>query len=300
MRMGVCLAVVWSLCGSAAGIAADDLQAMIEKSAAKFSEAFSKQDAAAIAGLFTPEAEYVDADGEIFHGRRAIAAEYAARFAAVRPGKLVIELLSLRPIAEGVVAEDGLARFLPEAGGATSFSRYAATHVRQADGTWLMASVRELEPARMTAHDQLLSLSWLVGRWREEVDGLVIATEWKWTPDENFLMSEFSVQRGRDIVMRGTHRVGWDAEQQQFRSWIFDVAGGFGEGSWRRNEDGSWSVQLTRIDADGTRQSSRLTFAAHGRDGLQLTQDQIVQGGASGVGSSHLMVRQPPAPEKVE
>lgn len=282
------------------GLAADDLQATIEKSAAKFSEAFSKQDAAAIAGLFTPEAEYIDADGDIFHGRRAIAAEYAARFTVGRPGKLEIELLSLRPVAEGVVTEDGVARFTPEEGTATSFSRYTATHVRQPDGTWLMASVRELEPSRMTAHDHLLSLSWLVGRWREEDEGLVITTEWKWTPDENFLMSEFTVQQGRVVVMQGTHRVGWDAEQQQFRSWIFSAAGGFGEGSWRQNEDGSWSVQLTRIDAEGTRQMSRLTFASHGHESFRLTQDQIVQGGVTLPGTTHLMVRQPPAPEAAE
>jgi uncharacterized protein (TIGR02246 family) len=92
------------------------LQQIVEQSAHRFAEAFEQRDAAAIAELFTEQAEYVDASGMIFHGRPAIGAEFAAAFAAQPPGKMTIELISIRPIAVGVMVEDGVSSFTPGGG----------------------------------------------------------------------------------------------------------------------------------------------------------------------------------------
>jgi uncharacterized protein (TIGR02246 family) len=156
------------------------LQKIVEQSANRFVEAFKRRDAAAIASLFTEAAEYVDASGMIFHGRSAIQAEFAATFAAGAPGTMQVKLTSIRPIAEGVLVEDGVSSFTPEGGGPASPTRYTATHVKQPDGKWLLASVRELDAGRMTSHARLQLLAWLLGDWHEDVGGSATSTVWKW------------------------------------------------------------------------------------------------------------------------
>ncbi len=275
---------------------ATDLQKIVTAAADQFAKAFEARDAKMLAALFTVEAEYIDGDETVFHGRSAIEAEYTASFATDPAGTLDIDLLSIRPIAAGVLVEDGLSSFRPKASGPSVQTRYTATHVKQADGTWLLASVRELGSPIMTPHDRLEVLAWLVGRWREDVDGSVINTEWKWTEDGNFLVSDFSVKRLGDTEWKGTHRVGWDAERKQFRSWVFDSAGGAAEGSWCANEDGGWSVTITGIDPEGVRVSSVLSYLADGADAIVVAQEQRVRGGVTLPGTSHRVVRQPPTP----
>lgn len=275
---------------------ASALQAAIEQAAKRFSKAFKDRDASALAAQFTPEAEYVDSSGTIFHGREAIAAEYASAFALHPPGELEIEILSIRPIAQGVVVEDGLSTFRAVEGGLSTRTRYSATHVQQPDGSWLMASVRELAALRTTPHDHLKTLSWLQGGWREEVGGTSIATDWKWSEDGNFLISEFELRDVNGVSLKGTHRIGWDAERKQFRSWVFDSTGGSAEGWWTAGEDGIWSVQFSGVDAEGRRTASVLTYSHDVADGLVVTQDQRTLAGVRLPSITHRVVRQPPAP----
>lgn len=274
------------------------LQTAIVQAADRYSDAFKDKDAGAIAELFTAEAEYVDATGTVFHGRKAIEAEFAASFAAGAGGLLGVEIISIRPIATGVVVEEGISKLRTDENAIPSLMRYTATHVRQPDGSWLLASVRELGPPPASPHDQLLSLAWLEGRWREEVGGTSTTTEWKRSNDGNFLISEFSVEDIQGVPLRGTHRIGWDAERKQFRSWVFDSSGGWAEGWWTPGDDGSWSVQLSGVDVAGARQASVLTYFRDGADGLVITQDQRIRGGVSLPAVTHRVLRQPPAPGK--
>ena len=272
------------------------LQAVAAESAKRYAKAFADRDAKAIAGLFTPEAEYIDATGTIFHGRPAIEAEYSATFAVEPPGTIEIELISLRPVAAGLLVEDGITTFRPKDGKVQSRSRYTATHVKQSDGTWLLASVRELDAAQITPHDRLQQLSWLLGRWHEELDGNVVTTEWKWSDNGNFLISEFTVRKSRDATWSGTHRVGWDAERRQFRSWIFESSGGASEGWWKLNDAGAWTIRLDGVDAAGVRSSSTLTYELDGARGLVISRGESVRDGVNVPGSTHRVVRQPPSP----
>jgi uncharacterized protein (TIGR02246 family) len=274
------------------------LQTVVSSAAEKFAKAFAARDAKAIAALFTPEAEYVDSSGTVFHSRKAIEAEYAASFAATPPGKIDIEIISIRPVAEGLVVEDGVSVFQPTGEGPSSQTRYTATHVRQADGSWLLASVRELEPAAISPHDRLKSLAWLLGRWRQEGDGSLIDTEWKWSEDGSFLVSEFSAKQSSGDMLQGTQRVGWDGERQQFRSWVFVSTGGSADGWWTPGEDGTWSVQLNGVEPDGSRMATLLKYDRDGKDALVISQEQRVVNGQSLPAFSNRVVRQPPAPAK--
>jgi len=287
-------------------VAADPDKAAIEASVAqavdRYEKAFKARDAKAIAALFTPEAEYVDSLGTVFHGRDAIEGEYVANFQVDPPGTIDIEVVSIRPISAGVVIEDGISTFRAEKneavtkGAAGSQVRYSAMHVRQADGTWLMASVRELDAPVVTPHGRLQALAWLEGNWREELEGTVVETTWKWSEDGNFLLSEFSVKRSGQIQMKGTHRLGWDAERKQFRSWIFDSTGGAADGWWSAVDEGAWSVQLSGVDTSGARISSLATYLRDGADAIVISQEQRSRGGLSLPGNTHRVVRQPPAP----
>jgi uncharacterized protein (TIGR02246 family) len=273
------------------------LKKIVADSAAKYSALFEKSDAAGMAALFTLEAEMVDASGVVFHGRAAIEAEFAASFEAGNKGKLEIQVTSIRPIADGVVVEEGATTFRPaETDGQVSQSRYVALHVRGADGAWLMAAVRELAPPELSAHEQLKSLAWLAGDWREEVAGSVTKTSWKWSDDGVALLGSFTIKGALGDVRTGSHRIGWDAERKQFRSWIFDSTGGFLDGWWAPALDGSWSVTLQGTDAEGARISGAITYTREGADRLTIEQTNRVRGGIGLPPVANKVVRQPPAP----
>lgn len=271
-----------------------DEQAIVEKSVEAFARAFNQQDVKALAELFTEEAEYVDSSGLVFHGRSVIAAEFAAAFSMREQGTTSVELVSIRPIAKDAIVEEGVSTFQPKGEGPASQTRYVAIHVKQNDG-WQIASVRELKAGEMTHHARLYALSWLLGAWHEDVDGSVVRTEWKWSDNGNYLLSNFAVRQGTGEAWEGLHRIGWDAERQQFRSWVFEANGGVMEGWWRENVDGSWSVALSGVDAGGVRRSVLFTYEADGPEAIRVSQSQRVVGGVSLPGSVHRIVKQPPA-----
>lgn len=274
------------------------LQKSIQASADKYIAAFAARDAKAIAALFTPEAEYIDADGLVFHGRDVIQAELEANFAANPPGTVAIEFISIRPIAPGIVTEEGISTFTAKDEAGVARNRYSATHVKQPDGSWLMAGVRELGPAELSPHERLKALAFLEGKWREEADSGVVSTEWKWSEDGNFLLARFSISGADNFSLNGTHRIGWDAERKQFRSWIFDASGGFAEGTWTLESDGSWSVHLTGINAQGQRRAGHLVYAPDGKDALVISSIMNSVNGVTLPDYSRRIVRQPPAPAK--
>lgn len=274
----------------------ETLQQVVESAGAKFAKAFDGQDAKALAALFTPSAEYVDSTGVIFHGRDTIEAEYSSAFEVRPPGTLTLELLSIRPIADGIVVEDGVSTFTPKDEGPSSRMRYTATHVKQADGSWLLASVRELEAPVLTPHDRLLALAWLLGKWRDETDGQVARTEWKWSESGNYLEANFRVSEQDEPVLEGTHRIGWDGQHERFRSWVFLSNGNFATGLWNEDTDGNWNVALAGTSTDGTATSSLMTYVRDGDDAVGVYQTQRIAGGESLPSRSIRVVRQPPAP----
>jgi len=284
------------------GLAAEpdprQLQAMVQDSVDQYVKAYTERNVPGLMALFTPEAEFINSDGVIFHGKGAIEAEFAASFQVTPPGTLEIELLSIRPVAAGIVTEDGLTRFIGSNGEKMgSTTRYTALHVLQPDGSWLLASVRELQQEQPSPHQQLLQLSWLLGRWHEDVNGVTIETRWDWSADGQYLISEFQVTGLPGGPLKGTHRIGWNAERRQFRSWVFDADGSVSEGWWQPVSEDTWSVTLQGVDDQGTRRSSVLRYTQTNQNVLVVEQAETVRGGVSLPGSSHRIVRQSPEPQ---
>lgn len=277
--------------------AAPALEKLVVEAAGRFEKAFAARDPQAIGKLFTEEAEYVDASGLVLHGRDAITAEYTAHFEVSPPGAISVEIVAIRPVAKGVLTEEGVSTFEAPDAGPTTQTRYTATHVRQEDGTWLIASLRELEDAVMTPHERLKRLGWLIGAWQEEDEATIVRTTWKWSDNENFLLSEFSAREGETVLLEGTHRIGWDAERKQFRSWIFDSNGGAVDGWWTEGDDGVWRVRLSGVDAEGERVQTTATYFRDGADAIVISQEDRSEGSLQLPGSSHRVVRQPPGPQ---
>jgi uncharacterized protein (TIGR02246 family) len=275
-----------------------DLQKQITAAAERFQQVFEKRDAKALSELFTAEGEYVDDTGEVFHGRKAIEAEFAAAFQILPPGSISVELLSIRPIAPGVVVEDGIATIEPKDKGTQTQTRFTATFVKQSDGSWLRASVRELSSGDATPGERLKALAWLAGRWRQESESGKVDTEWGWSDDRNFLISRFSASQPNAATLEGTHRIGWDGERGQFKSWMFTSTGGFAEGYWSVDQSGKWSVHLEGVDPDGQRMSTVISYVRDGSDAMVISQERRTVGSATLPALTHRVVRQPPAPAR--
>jgi uncharacterized protein (TIGR02246 family) len=268
----------------------------IEKSADAFTEAFNKGDAKAIAALFTPEAEYVDGFGRVFHGRDEIETLFAEAFKDDSGMKIVIDMESVRLVSAGVLIEEGATRIESKDDAPLTQSRYIVLHARQPDGKWLMASCRTTRDVPITPHERLKALDWLVGKWVDESPESVVETTWRWSDDGNYLLGDFDIRIPSGVAMKGTQRIGWDAFRQQFRTWVFDSQGGFTEGIWTATEDG-WIVKATGVSSDGDEASSTNVYTRAGNEAFFWASKDRVEGGEVLPDVEVKVVRAAPEPE---
>jgi uncharacterized protein (TIGR02246 family) len=97
-------------------------------SAMEFTQAFNRGDASGIAALLTPDCDYDDEAGNIYHGRQQIMKEYADFFSRNPGAKMEIHIDSIRQISPDAAIEDGTATvMLPK--GPSSASQYLVVHV---------------------------------------------------------------------------------------------------------------------------------------------------------------------------
>jgi len=260
------------------------------------------QDGKAIAAAFTPTGEFIDGDGNVFHGRAAIEAEFAALFKVNPKGNVAITPTELRAIAPGIVVEEGAVTIGPgdpaaSAAVPATTVGYTIVHVKQTDGNWLMASVRSKGDEATTTHGQLRQLEWIIGDWVEERGDSVVRTSARWSDDKNFILTDFQVQIAGRRALNGTTRIGWDASIARFRSWVFDTTGGHASGLWTRLDD-RWVVKLTGVGADGDIGTATNIFIP-GDDGsvTLMSVDRIV-GDEAAPDTTVRMVRRPPEPKK--
>jgi uncharacterized protein (TIGR02246 family) len=234
---------------------ADD-EAAIRKSDVAYVEAYNKQDAKALAALWSPEAVYVDPETETeIVGREAIEKEFADTFSSQKNAKLEIKADAIKFMSPNVAVESGLARITrPDA--EPDESNYSALYVKH-DGTWFLDRVTEEETplapvAPPSNYEHLKDLEWMVGSWidQDDTDHVMIQTDCNWTKNKNFITRSFAVVVGDKVDMSGIQLIGWDPVAKQIRSWVFDSDGGFGEGKWSKKGKG-WVVQQTGTLPDG-------------------------------------------------
>jgi uncharacterized protein (TIGR02246 family) len=271
---------------------ADDANA-IAALVASFTKAFNAGDAKAAAATFAEDALVVDEEGQRTEGRARIQDSLAASFAGSPRGTIAISTEALRFLGPDTALEEGRTTITPAMGTTPEISRFTVVYVKHG-GHWLQSAVRDERAHDLTPHDRLKELEWLVGDWINESQDAVVHTICKWTSDGNFLVREFTMKTHGKPVLSGTQRIGWDPTRHQFKTWIFDSEGGFGEGYWTRNGD-QWVIKAEGVRQDGKHASATNIITRLGKDraSWQSVDRTIGEAAVPGV-DEFTIVRKPP------
>lgn len=225
-------------------------ESLIRSSADAFLGAFNRNDAKALAALWTPAGTMSDENGEIFKGRDAIRTEYENFFRANPGAKINVRIKSIHFPTPTVAEEDGVAQVSLPGGSAPVASRYTAIHVRH-EGAWLMASVRESRIEFSSNFVRLKELDWFIGDWKTVRDETTVRMSFRWVANRSFVQQNFSVSDNGIVTSSGVQMIGFDPEAGQIRSWSFDSNGGFGTGLWSPTNDG-YRIISRGVLPDGT------------------------------------------------
>ena len=165
-------------------------------------------------------------------------------------------------------------------------------------GQWLQSAVRDEIAHDLGPHERLKELEWLLGDWINESQDAFVNTSCKWSDDGNFLIREFTMKTQGQPVLSGTQRIGWDAVKRQFKTWIFDSQGGFGEGYWTKDGD-RWLIKAEGVRQDGKPASATNIITRMGKDRIGWQSVDRTLGGAAIAGIDEFtLVRKPPEPGK--
>jgi uncharacterized protein (TIGR02246 family) len=259
-----------------------------------FARAYNAGDAAAAAATFAEDALVVDEQGDRTEGRAAIKAQLAASFAASPGTRIAIQADSLRFLGPDTALEEGRSTITPAgSGGSPDITRFTVVYIKK-DGRWLQSVVRDELSPDLTPHDRLKELEWLVGDWVNEGRDAVVRTTCKWSDDGNFLLRDFTMKTRGQTVLSGTQRIGWDPVRHQFRTWIFDSEGGFGEGYWTRDGD-RWTIKAEGVRQDGRHASATNIITRLGKDRASWKSVDRTIGGVAVPGVDEFtIVRKPP------
>src|SRR4029079_3989084 len=195
---------------SRAGQSEDEMA--IRKSDEAYVAAYNKQDAKALAALWSPEAVYVDPEsGEESVGRDEIEKEFADTFAGSKDAKLEIKVSAITFMSPNVAVESGTARIIrPKE--EPDESSYSALFVKR-DGKWLLDRVTEEEtpapaPPPPSNYEHLKDLEWMIGSWIDQNDDATIQTDCEWTKNQAFINRSFAVVIGDEVDMAGMQIIG--------------------------------------------------------------------------------------------
>jgi len=258
-----------------------------------FANGYNAHDAKAVAALFAADGEAIDAEGSAAQGRAAIERVFGRVFADRPKARIEISVGSIRVLSPTVAIEDGFSAVTHAPNEPAVRNRYLVVHVKQ-DGTWRMASARDLSDEAPPAEEQLKQLAWLVGDWVDESPESLVLTSYRWTENHRFLLSEFTVQIAGRPAMTGSQRIGWDPLARKLRSWVFDSEGGFAEGTWTR--DGQrWLVKTTGVTREGKPASATNVITRLAKDRMSWeSRDRSVGGDVMPSLGPVTVVRKPP------
>jgi uncharacterized protein (TIGR02246 family) len=288
-----CLTLLALLC-FVPNASAAQLNGEVQAASEAFVKAFNDGKPESIVALFVADGELVDENGNLYKGKDELQRLFADYFGRFPGATLSVEVESIRVIGSDLAVEDGT-RHLSTKDSGKAQVRYSAVRTKK-DGKWLIASIREFfdEPAP-THTERLDSLGWLIGDWVSEDNEMSVKLSYRWAEDKNFLLGDFHVVRGGEVLMKSTQRIGWDPVAGKVRSWLFDADGGFAEGSWT-NVDGSWVIKSQATNPDGTTGSATVTFAPKGRSQFVMRGTDRIIGDERGEDFEVTVTRAPPSP----
>ena len=226
--------------------------------------AYNKGDAKTMAATFADDAQWVDDEGNVHSGKKVITEMLEAAHKGSPGRTLDISVNSVRPLTPDVLVETGT-NTVTEKDGSNSVSSYTAVHVKK-DGKWLVTQYTETgSPFAGNSTLHLEDLSWLIGTWVDQSEGIKVSTTVNWTPSRSFLTRAFTVTRGDGAADEGTEIIAWDPSSGKIRSWVFESDGGFSECTW--TQDGPrWLIQTRTVLPDGGQATAQHTLTKLGND----------------------------------
>jgi len=251
----------------------------IRAAGAAYKAALDRGDGKALAALWTPDGDIVDAAGNVIKGSDSVALlEPATGAAASKSPKpsFTIKDTSLRFMSPDVALEDGTVSVVPPGGATAIEGRFAAVWVRH-EGAWKLSALREARGEQVDGAAALADLEWMVGDWTVvdeaggEKDGAAkprIDLSVRWNPTKTFLLRDMKITppgAAAQAAIQITQRVGWDPLSKSIHSWVFSSDGGHGEAIWSQDE-GSWVARTTAVLPDGSQTSSLNIYSYDGKD----------------------------------
>lgn len=268
------------------------------KALSAFAAALKTRKSAEVADLFTPIGEFIDGEENVFQGRDAIAREFGALF-EINPER-TIELTAddVREVSQGLLTIEGTAQLTEGKDQAKQEIEFVAFLAQQADGRWLLASMRSRgEDDDETPQARLKRLEWLIGEWVDESDESTMHMTSRRSDDGNFIITDFAIHVAGRKVMTGMQRIGWDDSLEKFKSWVFDSEGGHAEGVWTELDD-KWVVKSTGVNPDGDACSATQTYEPQAGEGFLFSVTDRIIGDDTAPDFTSRVVRKPPEPEK--
>jgi uncharacterized protein (TIGR02246 family) len=215
-----------------------------------FVAAFNKQDAKAVAALWTEDGEYIDDTGRVLVGRAEIEKDYQEFFAAHPEAKIQITIDSVRLLSKDAAIEDGHAAVASPTGDAGQFAKYTVVHAKVGD-RWLMASVRDAVIETQAAVSSAADLDWLIGTWVAEEHGVKTESVCRWVVDGRFIERQYTTTQLDGTESTGLQLIGWNPQGGHVQSWSFSPEGGHAVGIWKPQLEG-WTAQMQGVTGDGT------------------------------------------------
>jgi uncharacterized protein (TIGR02246 family) len=250
----------------------------IRAASAAYKQALERGDGKALAAIWTPDGDIIDAVGNVLKGRETVEVLEPAPADAPANAKPVftIKETALRFLTADVAIEDGAVEVVPPGSSAVEKGRFSAVWVRH-EGAWKLAVLREARGEPASGTETLADLAWMVGDWTVEDDSAAgqpaaakptIEMSVRWNPTKTFLLRDMKITppgAAADAVIQITQRIGWDPLSESVHSWVFSSDGGHGEAVWSR-DDGSWVAQTTAVLPDGSQTSSLNVYSYDGKD----------------------------------
>ncbi len=264
--------------------------------AEKFVKSYNDKDLDAIMTLYTEQAEFADENDAVYAaGLEQIRGVFDDSFREMPDRKIALDVLSVRPLSQNVMVEEGIARFSgqSEAGEAAAVP-YSAVLVKQGEAGWKIASSRELQ-TEPPAPDPLAGLYELEGDWVLHADQMRMDLSFELGGSGRYLIGGALVSTPDEGDLHTDIRIGYDASTRQVRWWTFDDMGGFSQGTWQAIE-GGWLVRTNGVTADGEVTSAIQELRFEGADEIVWDSTKRFVDGQQQPDLNLRLVRRPPEP----
>lgn len=273
-----------------------DKEKEVQSYLADVAATFNKHDAKAVAALFLPEGELVDADGNVLKSRAALESHYTELFKTKGQSQLTVSNDSLRLIGDQLAMYDGTAQVKTAPQEPMRRTRFAAVLTKQGN-QWFIASIRDLEDLDNDPEvikEKLQALNFLVGEWVEEGGNFRVHTNCQWSDDKMSLIQKFQISGTNIKELSGTQRIAWDPLTQKVKSWTHDTQGGHAEALWTNGNGNGWIVKSTGTNSDGDACSMTVVYKPVGQGRIDVYSRDRIAGDEVMPDLNVTIVRKPP------